>query len=108
MIENSKVERPPDRQHDGNEILCLQFWRNEDNDEGTILVGGNNRAIQAYSLRNATLEKQMHGHKDSVTCMAIDGNLLFTGSDDNTIRSWELTLNTPSGLIGEHDERKYR
>lgn len=46
----------------------------------------------------------MTGHTDSVTCMAIDGNLLFTGSDDCTIRSWELTLNTPSGELGRHEE----
>ena len=49
----------------------------------------------------------MSGHTDSVTCMAIDGNLLFTGSDDKTIRQWELTLNTPSGIVGCHEERKY-
>ena len=49
----------------------------------------------------------MRGHSDSVTCMALDGNLLFTGSDDCTIRQWELTLNSPSGVVGEVDERKY-
>ena len=32
----------------------------------------------------------MDGHEDSVTCMVIDGNILFTGSDDHTIRLWEL------------------
>ena len=36
--------------------------------------------------------------------MALDGNLLFTGSDDCTIRQWELTLNSPSGVVGEVDE----
>ena len=49
----------------------------------------------------------MRGHNDSVTCMALDGNLLFTGSDDCSIRQWELTLNSPSGVVGEVDERKY-
>ena len=49
----------------------------------------------------------MRGHSDSVTCMALDGNLLFTGSDDCSIRQWELTLNSPSGVVGEVDERKY-
>ena len=53
------------------------------------------------------LEKEMRGHTDSVTCMALDGNLLFTGSDDCSIRQWELTLNSPSGIVGEVEERKY-
>ena len=44
-----------------------------------------------YSIRNATLEKQMKGHTDSVTCMTKDDNILFTGGDDCTIRQWELT-----------------
>lgn len=110
VIENGRIEKTgPGRENEGNEVLVIQFWQNEQNDkkEGSILVGGNNKNIQAYSIRNATLEKEMSGHTDSVTCMAIDGNLLFTGSDDKTIRQWELTLNTPSGIVGCHEERKY-
>ena len=60
-----------------------------------------------YSIRNATLEKQMTGHTDSVTCMTLDGNLLFTGSDDCTIRQWEMMQYTNSGIVGRHEERKY-
>jgi WD40 repeat protein len=30
----------------------------------------------------------MVGHKDSVTCIAEDGNILLTGSDDMTIGIW--------------------
>ena len=107
MIENWKIDTRTDPQNARHEILCLQFYRNFITDEGQILVGGNNPRIQAYSIRNATLEKEMRGHNDSVTCMALDGNLLFTGSDDCTIRQWELTLNSPSGVVGEVEERKY-
>lgn len=57
-----------------------------------------------YSIRNATLEKQMTGHTDSVTCMTLDGNLLFTGSDDCTIRQWEMMQYTNSGIVGRHEE----
>jgi len=32
----------------------------------------------------------MEGHEDSVTCMVIDGHVLITGSDDCTIRLWNL------------------
>jgi len=30
----------------------------------------------------------MVGHQDSVTCIAEDGNILLTGSDDMTIGIW--------------------
>ena len=30
----------------------------------------------------------MVGHKDSVTCIAQDGNILLTGSDDMSIGIW--------------------
>ena len=84
--------------------MTVRFWQNEDvPNNGHILVGGANRKIRSYSIRNALLDKEMLGHTDSVTCMAADGNLLFTGSEDCTIRQWELTMNTPSGLVGRHD-----
>ncbi len=70
-------------------------------------MGGNFKDIMVYSIRNATLEKQMRGHTESVTCMTMDDNILFTGSDDKTINSWEMTQMSNSGKIGEHDERKY-
>jgi WD40 repeat protein len=34
--------------------------------------------------------------------MIIDGSMLITGSDDGTIRLWELTSFTPKGLVGDH------
>lgn len=43
----------------------------------------------------------MEGHEDSINCMEIDGNILFTGSDDGTIRLWTLGNFEPSGRIGE-------
>lgn len=106
VIENSKVEKGVGREREGDEVLVLNFWENEESKEGFILVGGNNRNIQVYSIRNAVREMELVGHTDSVTCMAIDGNLLFTGSDDCTVRQWELTLGTSTGVIGMHDERK--
>ena len=49
----------------------------------------------------------MSGHTDSVTCMVIEGYLLFTGSDDKTILHWDLKRFTKIGMIGRHEERKY-
>jgi len=87
---------------DGDEVLVLNFY--EYNQEGYILVGGNNRNIQVYSIRTGKLEKEMEGHTDSTTCMVIDGNNLITGSDDRSIRIWNLIGFTPEGVLGNHKE----
>ena len=41
-------------------------------------------------------------HSDSVTCMAMDGYFLFTGSDDRTIVMWNLQNFTHIGVLNEH------
>ena len=42
------------------------------------------------------------GHKDSVTCIAEDGNMLLTGSDDMTIGIW----NTQNWYYDDHSVGK--
>ena len=36
------------------------------------------------------------GHTDAVTCLALDANFLFSGSDDCTIRLWDAVPATPA------------
>lgn len=90
------------------EILTLNFYSQEDreNNEGYILVGGNNKKINVYCIRTGLLEAEMEGHDDSVTCMAVDGQILMTGSDDCTVRLWNLQSFKPLSILGQHDERK--
>lgn len=100
----------------GNEILVLSCYKQpkqgmiiddptqEDLDsEGFILVGGNSVNIQVYSIRTGLLVTEMEGHTDSITAMVIDGNILITGSDDHSIRLWNLGNFTPSGIVGTHE-----
>ncbi len=70
----------------GNEILCLIF----DEKNFRIIAGGNSSYIYVFGIFNSEPFAIMQGHSDSVTCFAIDGNYLFSGSDDKTIRVWEL------------------
>ena len=53
-------------------------------------------------MRTQMLKEQMGGHEDSVTCMVIDGYYLITGSDDCTIRLFELRNFTPTQVLGNH------
>lgn len=60
----------------------------EDERDGYLVVGGNSKEIQVYKLKTGEYFCTMAGHKDSVTCIAEDGNILLTGSDDMTIGIW--------------------
>ena len=102
VIDNTKVPKNYEQKFDGDDVLVLNFYEREE--EGYILVGGNNRNIQVYSIRTGKLVTEMEGHTDSTTCMVIDGNNLITGSDDNSIRIWNLIGFTPEGVLGTHKE----
>lgn len=75
--------------------------------EGFILVGGNNKRINVYDIRTGVLVAEMEGHEDSVTCMVIDGQILISGSDDGSIRLWNLQSFKPLNVLGYHDECKW-
>jgi len=94
FIDNTypRVPRGYDNKDCSEEILVLDFYEKREGEEGYIIVGGNNFWIQVYSIRTSILVAQMEGHTDSVTCMVSDGNILITGSDDRTIRLWELNM----------------
>ncbi|CAG2104673.1 unnamed protein product [Medioppia subpectinata] len=48
--------------------------------------------IAVWDLHNQTLVRQFQGHTDGASCIDIsnDGNKLWTGGLDNTVRSWDL------------------
>lgn len=70
----------------GDEILTIMF------DEGreSILIGGNNKNINVWSIRTQEHLGTYKGHTDSVTCLTIEQNLLFSGGDDSLIFFWNL------------------
>ena len=93
----------------GNEILvicCYEIDHEEsEKSECFIIVGGNSVKIQVYSIKTGQIVKEMEGHTDSVTCMVRDEFLLITGSDDGTIRQWDLTSFTHKGIVGDHGKQ---
>ncbi|KAG4065010.1 hypothetical protein HA402_004133 [Bradysia odoriphaga] len=48
--------------------------------------------IAVWDLHNQALVRQFQGHTDGASCIDIspDGNKLWTGGLDNTVRSWDL------------------
>jgi len=56
----------------------------------SIFTGGNRGVIRKWSFEGIKiLEAELTGHDDAVTCFAVDGHFLFSGSVDCTIRIWE-------------------
>ncbi len=45
----------------------------------------------------------LQGHNNSVFSLALDGQRLFSGSDDNTIKIWDLNTNTCTATLQGHN-----
>jgi WD40 repeat protein len=85
----------------GNEIHCLFF----DDKSGNIIVGGNPVDINIWSMQNGEKVATLEGmHSDSVTCMAMEENFLFSGSDDMTIVMWNLITFQHVGVLKGHKD----
>jgi WD40 repeat protein len=73
------------------EILCIVYHEvDPDEQKRVFLTGGNDSIIRIWNVFSYQMESTLQGHEDSVTCMALDANFLFSGSDDKTIRVWNL------------------
>ena len=76
----------------------------------TFITGGNDKKLHVFSLgsggslptslpRLATLE----GHKEPVTCLALDGNFLLSGSEDGVVCVWEMHSYMHLGSLSIHN-----
>ncbi|CAO1392652.1 unnamed protein product [Diamesa tonsa] len=52
-----------------------------------------NHPIQQEELR-CILESQHHGHQQPITCLDVLGNILFTGSQDHTLKVFHIESNS--------------
>lgn len=58
----------------------------------SIFTGGNHGVIRKWAFWGARrLEREYDGHEDAVTCFAVDGHFLYSGSVDCTVRIWETS-----------------
>lgn len=57
-----------------------------------------------WSIRSGEHAKTLKGHTDTVTCMTLEQNMLFTGSDDTTICIWDLVNQYMVGKLEGHKE----
>jgi WD40 repeat protein len=80
---------------DEREILCICYnAAQEDEARKGFVTGGNDCILRVWNLmggNNCTLADELEGHTEPVTCLALDANFLFSGSDDSTIRIWNIS-----------------
>lgn len=56
-----------------------------------LFIGGDDRRIRVYDMtKNFDHAEDLEGHLDGIVSIEFAGNLLFSGSFDHSIRSWDL------------------
>lgn len=78
------------------ECLCLAA----DPLRRLVFAAGNGRVIVAFDVERGFLAvDRFVGHTDAVCSLCLDGNVLFSGSDDGSIRLWDTLSGTALATI---------
>mmetsp|Transcript_7358 Transcript_7358/g.13643 ORF Transcript_7358/g.13643 Transcript_7358/m.13643 type:complete len:454 (+) Transcript_7358:1040-2401(+) len=57
---------------------------------GLVVSGHEDRRIRFFDLNSSSCIKDLVGHTDSVTALALHHNYLISGSHDGSLRTWDL------------------
>ena len=74
------------------EILCLLH----DSNKNVIVSAGNDTCVRVWSEAYEPLGVHS-GHAEAVTCLALDGNFLFSGSEDFSVKVWDTVPSREGG-----------
>ncbi|KAI8819996.1 WD40-repeat-containing domain protein, partial [Fimicolochytrium jonesii] len=74
------------RGHTGD-VFCMAVVEGE----GRVVTGSVDQSVKVWNLADRTLIRSMRGHRDSVTCIAVQDDYAFSGSLDMTIRHWDIS-----------------
>lgn len=70
----------------------------------SVFTGGNHGIVRKWAFWGLKqLEAEYKGHTDAVVCFAVDANLLFSGSVDNTVHIWETSQGIQLKVVKVHD-----
>ncbi|GAX81159.1 hypothetical protein CEUSTIGMA_g8592.t1 [Chlamydomonas eustigma] len=75
------------------EVLAVRY----DASKKAVFTAGNNGSIRVWSIHGYILKGKHEGHSAPVTCLAMDANFLFSGSDDHTICVWDAVPAATTG-----------
>ncbi|KPJ67899.1 MAG: hypothetical protein AMJ43_02865 [Coxiella sp. DG_40] len=71
---------------------------------GNILAIGGYKTASIWNVTNGVQQGELVGHKDYITCLAISGNTLVTGSSDYTARIWDLNTRECRHILQRHEK----
>eukprot|EP00698_Gefionella_okellyi_P008817 TRINITY_DN2207_c0_g2_i1.p1 TRINITY_DN2207_c0_g2~~TRINITY_DN2207_c0_g2_i1.p1 ORF type:complete len:702 (+),score=122.87 TRINITY_DN2207_c0_g2_i1:67-2172(+) len=73
------------------EVLCVCYHIGDmDNRTDSVFTAGNDCKIQRWHAASGKHIGTLVGHTDAVTTLMVDTNFLFSGSEDHTVRIWDL------------------
>ncbi|KAH8556694.1 WD40-repeat-containing domain protein [Umbelopsis sp. PMI_123] len=74
-------------------IICLDF----DHAEGSLISSSYDASCRVWNLASQKCVGTLSGHSGIVRCLQVrENNHVYTGSDDFTIRHWDLSLIPPA------------
>lgn len=68
----------------GNWLNCMKKLNDY------LILGCDDRMVRVFSLKTYKLLEEFFGHEDSIISLEIADGMLFSGSNDHSIRSWDL------------------
>ena len=80
--------------HPDCEIFCIKH----DVGKNIIITGGNDCIIKVWNALSYEPMGEHRGHAEPVTCLALESNFLFSGSEDSAICIWD-TVPANAGLF---------
>eukprot|EP01028_Stygiella_incarcerata_P000150 TRINITY_DN1020_c0_g1_i1.p1 TRINITY_DN1020_c0_g1~~TRINITY_DN1020_c0_g1_i1.p1 ORF type:complete len:786 (-),score=191.65 TRINITY_DN1020_c0_g1_i1:1182-3539(-) len=80
------------------EVLCVLV----DHGTDTYITAGNDTSIDMWSIENNGHVGKMVGFTEPVSCMCIEGRLLFSGHSDGSIYVWDLGTQSALFTLKHH------
>ncbi|KAL0954124.1 hypothetical protein HGRIS_005266 [Hohenbuehelia grisea] len=73
-----------------------------------LVVAGSDHHVRVYNPSTGACLHTLKGHSKPVLCIKVVGQLVFTGSVDESIRIWDLSLELPEKKCRVLDRHIYR
>jgi WD40 repeat protein len=55
-----------------------------------VFTGSKDSTIKVWSQDRVTLKATLRGHQNTVSCLVVVGDILYSGSGDGTVKSWDI------------------
>mgnify|MGYP001792902745 CR=1 FL=1 len=60
--------------------------------------------LQVWSTSTCEFVRTLNGHRRGIACLQYHGNLVVSGSSDNTIRLWDIEFGSCLRVLDGHEE----